>query len=98
MTTTKGGGFLSSTKIIGQDITETLKYTPARLVKVRTIRPRRVAKDEQGEEKIIQAPPPPRTFPKILAENSLLAYIIVAKFIDHLPFYRQIQRFKRDYD
>ena len=83
---------------IGRDITETLKYTPASLVRLRTIRPRRAYTDEEGVEKIIQAPPRSRPLPKSIAEASLLAHILVCKFIDHLPFYRQIQRFKRDYD
>jgi transposase len=91
-------GDLTDTKIIGQDVTETLKYTPASLVRLRTIRYRRLQINEHGEEKILQAPPRSRPLPKIIAEASLLAHIIVAKFIDHLPFYRQIQRFKRDYD
>lgn len=91
-------GDLDNTKVIGQDVTETLKYTPASLIKVRTIRPRRVKTDDSGEQRVIQAALPDRTFPKIIAENGLLAHIIVSKFIDHLPFYRQIQRFKRDYD
>ena len=91
-------GDLTDTKVIGQDVTETLKYTPASLVKIRTIRPRRVKAYDNGHQTIIQAELPVRSFPKIIAENSLLAHIIVSKFIDHLPFYRQIQRFKRDYD
>ncbi|MBK8632837.1 MAG: transposase [Saprospiraceae bacterium] len=33
-----------------------------------------------------------------MAEASLLSHLIVSKFIDHLPFYRQIQIFKREFD
>ena len=38
-----------------------------------------------------------KLIPKAIVETGLIAYIIVSKFIDHLPFYRQIQRFKREY-
>jgi len=41
---------------------------------------------------------PERTFPKCIAENTLLAYILVSKFVDHLPYYRQVQRFKREFN
>ena len=40
---------------------------------------------------------PSRPIAKSIAEASLLAYILVAKFVDHLPLYRQIQQFKRDF-
>lgn len=82
-------------KKIGEERTETLEYNPASLVKKITIRPKYAKADGQG---VVVAPLPSRPIPKGIAEASLLAYIMVSKFIDHLPFYRQIQRFKRDYD
>jgi len=82
-------------KKIGEEITETLKYTPASLVKVRLIRPKYKKADQDG---IIIAAMPLRPINKSIAEASLLTHVIIAKFIDHLPFYRQIQRFKRDFD
>jgi len=84
---------------IGEQITETLEYTPASLVKVITIRPKYVSKEETEENspQLCIAPLPERAIDKCIAEPSLLTYIIVSKFIDHLPFYRQIQRFKRDF-
>ena len=36
--------------------------------------------------------------PKSIAESSLLTHIFVSKFVNHLPFYRQRQIFKRDYE
>src|SRR5690606_26209850 len=77
-----------------EEITETLKYTPASLVKKRTIRPKYAKPDGEG---VVIGKLPSRPLPKAIAEASLLAFIIVSKFIDHLPFYRQIQQFKRDY-
>jgi transposase len=79
---------------IGEEITETLEYTPASLVKKRTIRPKYARANGEG---VLIGQLPSRPLPKAIAEASLLAYIIVSKFIDHMPFYRQIQRFKRDY-
>lgn len=81
-------------KRIGEEITETLEYTPASLVKKRTIRPKYAKQDGEG---IVIGNLPSRPIPKAIAEASLLSHIAVAKFIDHLPFYRQIQRFKREY-
>ncbi|MGB3080841.1 MAG: IS66 family transposase [Saprospiraceae bacterium] len=79
---------------IGEEITETLEYTPASLVKKRTIRPKYVRANGEG---VLIGQLPSRPLPKAIAEASLLAHIIVSKFIDHMPLYRQIQRFKRDY-
>lgn len=84
-------------KKIGEDVIDTLEYTPASLIIRRTIRPKYVGVNQEGEEQVIQAPTPTRPINKSIAEASLLAFILVAKFVDHMPFYRQIQRFKRDY-
>lgn len=82
-------------KRIGEEITETLKYTPASLVKIKTIRPKYARPEEQG---IVIAPLPVRPIPKSYAEASLLTHLFVSKFIDHLPFYRQRQIYKRDFE
>ena len=81
-------------KKIGEEITETLKYTPASLVKKRTIRPKYAKANSEG---VLIAPLPERPINKGIAEASLLAHILVNKFVDHLPFYRQIQIFNREY-
>jgi len=82
-------------KRIGEEITETLKYTPASLIKVRTIRPKYAKANEEG---VVIGKLPSRPIPKSYAEASLLAHLFVSKFIDHLPFYRLRQMFKRDFD
>jgi len=79
---------------IGEEVTETLKYTPASLIKVITKRPKYATKEK---DKIVIAELPSRPIPKSIAEASLLAYILVSKFVDHLPLYLQIQQFKRDF-
>ncbi|MDZ4752462.1 MAG: IS66 family transposase [Flavobacteriales bacterium] len=81
-------------KRIGEEITETLEYTQASLVKKRTIRPKYAKPDGEG---VVIGKLPSRPIPKAIAEASLIAYILVSKFIDHLPFYRLIQLFKREY-
>ena len=81
-------------KKIGELITETLEFTPASLKRIRYIRPKYTNQDGNG---IVIGALPDRPLPKAIAESGLLSYIITSKFVDHLPFYRQIERFKRDY-
>lgn len=79
---------------IGEEVTETLEYTPASLVKRRTIRPKYAKENGEG---IVIAELSSRPIEKSIAEASLLAHILVSKYVDHLPLYRQIQMFKRDF-
>lgn len=64
------------------------------MIKKRTIRPKYAKKEGEG---VLIAQLPSRPLEKSIAEASLLAHILVSKFVDHLPFYRQIQRFHRDF-
>ena len=85
---------------IGEEVSETLDYTPASLVRIRRIRPRYVDKkapEEESKSPIMIAPMPMRPINKCIAESGLLSHMMVSKFVDHLPFYRQIQMFKRDF-
>ncbi|WP_103867610.1 IS66 family transposase [Aquimarina sp. I32.4] len=81
-------------KKIGEEISETLEYTPASLVKRRTIRPKYAKPQGDG---VLIAALPTRPIDKAIVEACLLAHILVSKYVDHLPFYRQIQMFKRDF-
>ena len=81
-------------KKIGEEVSETLEYTPASLVKRRTIRPKYAKPDNEG---VIIAALPSRPIDRAIVEACLLAHILVSKYVDHLPFYRQIQMFKRDF-
>ena len=47
---------------------------------------------------VIQAPAPDQVLPKAIAGAGLLTQLAIAKFIDHLPLYRQRAMFRRDYD
>ena len=84
----------SALKRIGVEVSETLDYRAAKLVVIRRERPKYV--DPQNEERgVIIAPLPPRPIEKGMAEPGLLANILVEKYVDHLPLYRQVQRFTR---
>lgn len=80
-------------KCIGQEITGTLDYTPAKLFVRRYIRPKYAMPNGQG---ILIGELPVRPIEKGIAEAGLLSGILVDKFVDHLPLYRQVERFKRE--
>ena len=82
---------------IGDEITETLDYKPPVLLKRRYIRRKYAVKNyvEDAPRNIFIAELPSRPLPKAIAEAGLLAYLWSSKFVYHLPFYRQIERFKR---
>ena len=86
-------------KYIGDEITETVDYRPATLVKRRYIRRKYVrAEAAEGQPEVVIGELPYRPIRKGIAEAGLLAHLMVSKYVDHLPFYRQIERFKREYD
>ena len=78
---------------IGEEITEQLEYAPGKVYVKRVIRPKYALPHKEG---VVIAQMPSQTLPKSMAGSSLLAYLLVSKFIDHLPFYRQVQIFKRE--
>jgi transposase len=77
---------------IGQEITEVLEVKAAEFYVKRFVRPKYVRKNEQG---IAVASLPNRIIDKGIAGSSVLAMLIISKFIDHLPIHRQIAIFKR---
>jgi len=73
---------------IGEEVSERLDYEPARFLRRRTVRPKYV---QRG---LLDAVPIVAALPESLLERSLvapglLAQILVAKYCDHLPLYRQ---------
>lgn len=80
-------------KCIGQEITNELDFTPAKLFVRKYIRNIYALPNGEG---IIIADLPARPIDKGIAGAGLLSNILVEKFVDHLPIYRQIERFKRD--
>lgn len=74
---------------IGEDVAEMLDYVPAQL-RVKVIRrPRYGCRACEGE--VMQAPAPERPIDGGLATEALLAHVLISKYSDHLPLYRQSQ-------
>jgi transposase len=81
---------------IGEEITEQLDYKPARFFRRRIIRRKYVKRDEPHQAPIIA---PLNTLQeRSIAAPGLLAQIIVAKYCDHLPLYRQEQIYAMRHD
>ena len=89
---------ISGCRKIGEDITEILECTPGQLYVKRFIRPKyAVAGTDTGSgTRVVMARLPERPLDKSMAGVSLLAQIIIDKYVDHLPLNRQMQRFSRD--
>ncbi len=78
---------------LGEDVSETLEYVPARFKVIRTVRPKLSC---AGCSQIVQAPAPSRVIDRGLAGPGLLAHVLVAKYADHLPLYRQSEIYQRE--
>ena len=85
--TCKCGGELRS---LGEDVTEELEYIPGRFVVNRIVRPRMACK---CCDRIVQAALPSRPIERGRPGAGLLAHVLVNKYADHLPLYRQSQIF-----
>jgi transposase len=77
---------------IGEDVSEKLDYTPGVFTVERHIRGKWVCKPC---ETLVQAPVPPQVIDKGIATAALLAWVLIAKYADHLPLYRQERIFAR---
>ena len=78
---------------IGEDVTEELEYVPGRFIVNRIVRPRLAC---TCCERFVQAPLPSRPIERGRPGPGLLAHVLVSKYADHLPLYRQSQIFERD--
>jgi len=78
---------------IGEDVTEELEYVPGRFIVNRIVRPRLTC---ACCERFVQAPLPSRPIERGRPEPGLLAHVLVSKYADHLPLYRQSQIFNRE--
>ena len=79
-------------KRIGQDIAERLDYEPGVFTVERHVRGKWACAHCQ---KVVQAPVPAHVIDKGIPTAGLLAQVLVAKFLDHLPLYRQERIFER---
>lgn len=78
---------------IGEEFSEKLKIVPAKAFVEKTIR--NIYGCPCCDESIKTPPVPPTLLPKTMASASLIAYIIIAKYMDGLPLYRQEVIFAR---
>ena len=84
-----GGGLTK----LGEDASEMLEYVPARFKVIRHVRP----KLSCGKcDAIVQAEAPSRPIARGLAGPGLLAHVLVSKYADHLPLYRQAEIYARE--
>ena len=78
---------------LGEDVSEMIEYVPGRYKVVRHVRP----KFSCGAcQKIVQASAPSRPIARGLAGPAFLAHVLVSKYADHLPLYRQSQIYARE--
>jgi transposase len=78
---------------IGEDITETLDYVPGRFKVIRHVREKLSCR---ACDTVIAAPTPDHAIARGRAGAGLLAHIVVSKYDDHLPLYRQAEIFARE--
>lgn len=71
---------------LGEDVSEMLEYVPAHFKVIRHVRPKLAC---SRCERIVQAAAPSRPIERALPGPALLAHVLVGKFCDHLPLYRQ---------
>jgi transposase len=79
---------------IGEELSETLDYTPAKLLVIEHARAKYVC-ETAGEQTIRVAAAEPSPLPKSNASAGLLAQVLVAKYADHIPLARQERIFAR---
>ncbi len=80
-------------KRLGEDVSEMLEWVPASFKVIRQVRPKVAC----GRcDKIVQAEAPSRPIARGLAGPGLLAHVLVSKYCDHLPLYRQEEIYERE--
>jgi transposase len=83
---------ISDCKKMGEEITEVLEYEPGELFVKKYIR---IKYAKPGGDGVVIGELPARPIDKAMAGPGLLAQIVIDKYADHLPLYRQMQRFER---
>jgi transposase len=77
----------------GEDVAEMLEYIPANFKVIRHVRPKFACRQC---ERVVEAPAPSRTIERGLAGPGLLAHVLIAKYADHCPLYRQSEIYARE--
>src|SRR5215472_5277805 len=78
---------------LGEDVTEVLDYIPGRFQVIRHVRPKYACRHCDA---ITQAAAPALPTPRGRAAPGMLAHLLVSKYTDHLPLYRQSEIYTRD--
>jgi transposase len=78
---------------LGEDVTEVLDYVPGHFQVIRHVRPKYAC---TACDAITQAPAPAMPTPRGRATPATLAHLLVSKFVDHLPLYRQSEIYARE--
>ena len=78
---------------IGEDRAERLDIVPAQLRVIVTVRPKYACR--QCEEGVTQAPAPARLIEGALPTEGAIAHVLISKYADHCPLYRQAQIYAR---
>jgi len=81
-----------SLKQFGEDVSEQLEYVPESFKVIRHVRPKFAC---TACERVVEAPAPSRPIERGLAGPALLAHVLVSKFCDHQPLYRQSEIYAR---
>jgi transposase len=79
--------------MIGEDVAERLDIIPAQFRVLVVRRPKYACRACQ--EVVVQAPAPARLIEGGLPTEAMVAHVVVAKYADHLPLYRQAQIYGR---
>ena len=80
-------------KQLGEDVSETLEYVPEHFKVIRQVRPKLAC---ACCDKIVQAEAASRPIARGMAGPGLLAHVLVSKYCDHLPLYRQSEIYARE--
>jgi len=80
-------------KPLGEDVSEILEYVPERFKVIRQVRVKLAC---AGCERIVQAEAPSRPIERGVSGPGLLAHVLVSKYCDHLPLYRQSEIYARE--
>ena len=83
-----GGGL----RHFGEDVSEQLEYVPESFRVIRHVRPKFSC---HQCETVVEAPAPSRPIARGLAGPGLLAHVLVSKYADHCPLYRQAEIYAR---
>jgi len=80
-------------KPLGEDVSEMLELEPVRFKVIRRVRPKLAC---ASCDTIVQAPAPTRPIERGMAGPGLLAHVLVGKYGDHVPLYRQAEIYARE--